>query len=604
MKRIVTGVALSLLASLPSPPAGAQRIPPALATGVVDESLSPALPRHAFEAAGAAPLARLAPAAVAVPERLAALADWNRSGQRPRRNGFPRDLPAGPAVDLGALLRARAGETLAGGVVADAGDERVWAAQLRIDGAWRLRLHLTQVHLPPGSRLWVYGGGGEGGRAVGPLGLDAAARELWTPSVGGGALTLEVHVPARANVPFGQAAGFRLDRVLELVELDAQGAPLPLAKAVPACLVDATCIADSRFHGIDNVRKAIALLGHVDASGFGAECTGALLNDTDDTTTIPYLLTANHCLSGPNEAASLEVFFDVKTAACNGAAPNLDTLPRVNGATLLATSGQSDFTLLQLSRFPDNRRFLLGWDARPEVLVNGTPVHQVSHPFGRPQSYNEAFFESQPRHLCSPADEGGIPINDLSKFIYLHPTFGGTFVGSSGSPVLLDGGLVVGQLTDGCGPDPSNGCDYRNDCANGAFSATYPQIARWLDPRAAGATSSCIPDDTSLCLNDGRFRVRIQWTTATGTGAGHAVTLTGDTGYFWFFAPTNVEVVTKVLNACALGSRYWFFAGGLTNVKAVITVTDTKTAAVRTYVNPQGTAFQPIQDTSAFETCP
>ena len=58
----------------------------------------------------------------------------------------------------------------------------------------------------------------------------------------------------------------------------------------------------------------------------------------------------------------------------------------------------------------------------------------------------------------------------------------------------------------------------------------------------------------------------------------------------------------QVLDACALGSRYWFFAGGLTDVKAVITVTDTKTAAVRTYTNPQGTPFQPLQDTSAFET--
>ena len=114
-----------------------------------------------------------------------------------------------------------------------------------------------------------------------------------------------------------------------------------------------------------------------------------------------------------------------------------------------------------------------------------------------------------------------------------------------------------------------------------------------------------MPDGESLCLAGNRFRVRIQWTTADGaTGTAHAVTLTPDTGYFWFFAPTNVEVVTKVLDACSLGSRYWFFAGGLTNVRASITVTDTRTAAVRTYLNPQGTAFQPIQDTAAFATCP
>ena len=32
--------------------------------------------------------------------------------------------------------------------------------------------------------------------------------------------------------------------------------------------------------------------------------------------------------------------------------------------------------------------------------------------------------------------------------------------------------------------------------------------------------------------------------------------------------------------------------------------TDTQDGTVRAYVNPQGTAFQPIQDTSAFATCP
>jgi hypothetical protein len=35
-----------------------------------------------------------------------------------------------------------------------------------------------------------------------------------------------------------------------------------------------------------------------------------------------------------------------------------------------------------------------------------------------------------------------------------------------------------------------------------------------------------------------------------------------------------------------------------------LTVTDTQTGAIQTYTNPQGTPFQPIQDTNAFATCP
>ena len=79
---------------------------------------------------------------------------------------------------------------------------------------------------------------------------------------------------------------------------------------------------------------------------------------------------------------------------------------------------------------------------------------------------------------------------------------------------------------------------------------------------------------------------------------------TPDTGSFWFFSPNNVEVIVKVVSGCGFNSRYWTFAGGLPDVNVVMMVTDTQTGAVRTYVNPQGVALQPIQDTSAFATCP
>ena len=99
--------------------------------------------------------------------------------------------------------------------------------------------------------------------------------------------------------------------------------------------------------------------------------------------------------------------------------------------------------------------------------------------------------------------------------------------------------------------------------------------------------------------------MRTQWLARDGaTGAGQTIPLTADTGAFWFFNSANVEMVIKVLNGCVLNSRYWTFAGGLTDVNVTMIVTDTQTGTVKTYVNPQGTAFQPIQDTSAFATCP
>jgi virginiamycin B lyase len=123
--------------------------------------------------------------------------------------------------------------------------------------------------------------------------------------------------------------------------------------------------------------------------------------------------------------------------------------------------------------------------------------------------------------------------------------------------------------------------------------------------RFALDTTPCVADTTTLCLNNGRFRVTADWRTRDGsTGQGHGVALTSDSGYFWFFNAANVEVVVKVLNGCGLNSRYWTFAAGLTDVNVILTVTDTQTGAIRTYTNPQGAPFQPIQDTAAFAACP
>jgi hypothetical protein len=53
-----------------------------------------------------------------------------------------------------------------------------------------------------------------------------------------------------------------------------------------------------------------------------------------------------------------------------------------------------------------------------------------------------------------------------------------------------------------------------------------------------------------------------------------------------------------------VNEHYWAFAAGLTNVEVTLRAVDTLTGSVKTYVNPLGTAYEPIQDTSAFATCP
>ena len=128
-----------------------------------------------------------------------------------------------------------------------------------------------------------------------------------------------------------------------------------------------------------------------------------------------------------------------------------------------------------------------------------------------------------------------------------------------------------------------------------------------LGQRQSGSVVSggpCTPNALSLCLSNGRFKVQATWQTSTSSGVGTAIPGTSDTGQFWFFSASNVEIVVKVLNGCGITNRYWVFAGGLTNVQVTLTVTDMQNGTVKTYNNKLGDAFAPIQDTAAFATCP
>ena len=133
--------------------------------------------------------------------------------------------------------------------------------------------------------------------------------------------------------------------------------------------------------------------------------------------------------------------------------------------------------------------------------------------------------------------------------------------------------------------------------------AALPAVGSALQDESSARP--CVADPTTLCLNEDRFRVVADWETPDGgAGAAEAVELTGDTGYFWFFSESNVEVVIKVLDGCAIGDgAYWVFVGGLTDVRVEIEVEDVEAGEVKTYVNEGGTLFRPVTDTTAFATC-
>jgi hypothetical protein len=117
---------------------------------------------------------------------------------------------------------------------------------------------------------------------------------------------------------------------------------------------------------------------------------------------------------------------------------------------------------------------------------------------------------------------------------------------------------------------------------------------------------ACQTDYRTLCLNQHRFQVRVNWENSQGeAGNGRVVSHgTDDSGLFWFFKDSNWEMLVKILNGCGLNSSYWVFAAATTNVEYRLFVTDTQTGDTRTYFNEQGTYSPAIIDTHAFSGCP
>jgi hypothetical protein len=127
----------------------------------------------------------------------------------------------------------------------------------------------------------------------------------------------------------------------------------------------------------------------------------------------------------------------------------------------------------------------------------------------------------------------------------------------------------------------------------------------WL-AAAERPTGACVPSNTVLCLDGGRFAVEVEWEDFQGGhGPGQVVpTSSDDSGLFWFFAPANWELLVKVLDGCPVNGHHWVFAAATTNVAYTLTVTDTQTDDLWTFTNPAGQPAPAVTDTTAFDACP
>ena len=547
-------VALATLAFAVS--AQAQRRGPLLVLPPVAAKVSSPAPRLA-ERLGMVPAAVLPSSALTAPEEITGIGDWNAHGGKPSRNGFRRALPDTIDVHIEPIMAKTVGTALGRGVVTVTDHATVvWSTVVKVEKAYRLRLHLENVKLPLGAVLWVYGSG-EAPTSFGTEMVDDKGT-LWTPSVGGEVAYLEVEVPASSV-----GTSFSIREVLEIVVSPHSNSAAP--NSAPPCLIDATCIGPATFDYIDNARKAVAQLQFITA-GSGFVCSGSLIVGGTTASPAVYLLTANHCFSDQGTASSLEAFWDYRSSFCNGPAPAFSSLPRSSGAVIRASSASSDFTLLSLNNLPPGRG-ALGWDADFSRAQSST-LHHLSFPLPEtvsdplPIQYSDSVFTTS--NQCT--------ILPRPQFVYSAMGLGGTTPGSSGSPAIIAGGYVVGQLYGTCGPTLLD-CDRNDSTVDGAFASTYDLIKQFIDPTATtcvGPQITSQPQSQTIQLG--------QTATISLSASGTAPLLytwyagfTGDTSRP--FAGLNTPIITWSPNVTSsTWSRVSNDCGSATSVTATLTV--------------------------------
>lgn len=337
-----------------------------------------------------------------------------------------------PPVDVAALLaedRANAGfrKRLRVGVVreldaspAGSGEwettpdgSRAHHLVVESQGAVGLRLHLVEMELPQGASLYVYGAGGEA--AVYRAGGES--REVWSPLVEGSRAELILVMPAEAEAPSRTA--YRVDSLSHFYK-DISKSASQFGEGT--CNIDVSCSTEW-----DYKTKSVARITFV-SGGTSYLCSGTLINNaTNDYS--PAVITANHCISTDVEAQSAQFFWLYKTATCDGAFPSTGTVPRSNGARLVATAENTDFTLLEVLGLVPNGLNYSGWDRTTGRTGNITGVH---HPFG---AYMRI---SHGRILSTNPSE-----------VEVQWSQGTTEGGSSGSGLFLPNGDLIGQLSGG-----------------------------------------------------------------------------------------------------------------------------------------------------------
>ena len=370
----------------------------------------------------------------------------------------------------------------------------LWRLRIRSRDAVSLSLGFTQFQLPDGAALYLHA---PGESAVhGPYtAADATEEQHWTPLVRGETLIVELEVPAARR----QAVRLRVGKVVRgYRSLPGRGDTAPAKSG--SCNLDVAC------EEADPWREQVRSVGRYTFESDGATfvCSGALVNNTAEDKT-PYFMTAEHCVSTPEEATTMVFYWNYQNRTCrslgsaeNGSVTEDDPGDQTSsGAVLRVRSGnwhderqidgKPDLTLVEIDdEIPDAYNlYFSGWSRAQMASTESVTIH---HPQGHGKRIS--FDEDAPRVTGFGDELGGdthLRIGDWE--------LGTTEGGSSGGPLYNAEQRIVGVLSGGlagCGigsPGEDNDePDWYGRLALGFERGDFEgaTLADVLDPRNTG----------------------------------------------------------------------------------------------------------------------
>lgn len=411
-----------------------------------------------------------------------------------------------------------------------------FAWSITAPGARTLDFHFSRLVLPEGASLILRGEGEDNLRKITAEALSGS-EGFWAPYIAGEKVRIELHVPtalrSQARVELASVThGYR--GLFESAE--------PAQKS-GSCNVDTACPAGTGWADqIDSV-------GHYTFSQGGSSyvCTGSLVANTAGTT-VPYFLTANHCVSTGTVASSLVVYWNYQSSTCRtpGSSASGSPLSKTiathtqSGASLVSTSAASDFALLRLNAdVPTaSNPYWSGWDASGSTPSSAVGIH---HPAG-----HEKRIAVEDQALAISGYGGG---SGSTHWRVIDWDQGTTEGGSSGSGLWNQNKLLVGQLHGGSAACGNNLSDYYGRLSvswtGGGSAAT--RLRDWLDPSSSGAstragyrsgTTPPPPPPTNVLSNGvpvtglaGAAGAELRYTISVPAGASNlSIATTGGTG--------------------------------------------------------------------------